>query len=190
MTQRATFDTNLAMEISPVGMGSAHGAETSGGSPRDTLGLHLVARIDLNRLVAAIPDIRYEVYRVEPCRRWRTCQLAHLARAASGRRSAKMETLNKRRMDVLEEEILADLHSIDPGAHGLPPFAMVRRLPRDRSADDDLYETDPARAMSLVARLTGNVFIASRSPRLRELFVQKDEYWIYAADGALRGGSA
>lgn len=142
-------------------------------------GLRLVARVNLDPFRAAVDN---------GClgsRRYVACDLARLiliTRLAQGRPHRGLSALSRRSLEYLVDELQRGLLAIDVADLRMPAFAFVCRSAAAQDCDLPC-ETDPARALSLVARVSGRVFVARREPRAAALREAEGEYRFYAAAG-------
>jgi hypothetical protein len=155
-------------------------------SPRSWLpgapgGLELVARVGLSVWVLPID---------ERCRKAdvsvrRLARLVLVARRALGAPQPGIGALRRWRPQDLQEDLRRSLEAIDVGSLDLPGFAVVHRRSNPGSlvgvpAHVPDLEADPLRAMALLSRVSGRVFVARRAPRVSALLAAVDEHWIYA----------
>lgn len=147
-------------------------------------GLHLVARVNLDPF-RAIVDREYRGHYEYTA--WELARLILITRLAQGRPHQGMSALRSRGHEFLRDELRKGLAAIDVPRPELPEFAIVCRG-EPGGACEVPCETDPARALSLVARVTGSVYVGRREPRVASL-VQKQvvEFRFYAAAEAPAG---
>lgn len=113
----------------------------------------------------------------------RLVRLVALAQdAVLGRRDADIE-LYPCPDDELSDRLEEMLARLDPVALGLPPFAIVRRIPVD-GVHEQGFEADPARALALLSRVSGSVFIRRRAPGTAVMRTPRMAFAFYAAPGA------
>lgn len=148
------------------------------------LGLRVVARVNLDPF-RAIVDREYRgSYEYTA---WELARLVLITRLAQGQPHQSMTTLRRRSHEFLQDELRKGLAAIDVPRPDLPEFAIVCRGEPDDACEVPC-ETDSARALSLVARVTGSVYVGRRDPRVASL-LQKEvvEYRFYAAAGPIPG---
>jgi hypothetical protein len=85
--------------------------------------------------------------------------------------------------DELGDRLDGLLARLDPVALGLPPFAIVRRVPAGGVSDRG-FEPDPARALALLSRVSGSVFVRRRAPATAVMRIPRMAFAFYAAPGA------
>jgi hypothetical protein len=113
----------------------------------------------------------------------RLVRLVALAQdAVLGRRDADIE-LYPCPDDELVDRLDGLLARLDPVALGLPPFAVVRRVPA-ASVSGRGFEADPARALALLSRVSGSVFVRRRAPATSVMRIPLMAFAFYAAPGA------
>lgn len=113
----------------------------------------------------------------------RLVRLVALAQeAVLGRRDADTE-LYPCPDDALSDRLDELLARMDPVALGLPPFAIVRRVPVE-GVHGCGCEEDPARALALLSRVSGSVFVRRRAPDTAVMRIPRMAFAFYAAPGA------
>lgn len=148
-------------------------------------GLELVARVDLARWLLPVDARCRKDERADR----RLARLVQVAVRALHRSQWSIGYLRLRRTDDLREQLRRCLEEIDTSGLDLPAFAVVHRRndAGSRTGVPDHVpelEADPLRAMALLSRVSGNVVVARRGPRLGALLAAEGEYWIYAAPAA------
>lgn len=130
-------------------------------------GLQLIARLDPEALARRAPG-----YGEGPAtgQRW-LAGLAGLALAAAGLPPVPPAILAQRSREQLLDILREAAARLDPRALGLPAIALVRRVSCE--AAGAWSEPDIARGIVLLTRTVGSLFIASRSPRVEELGVER-----------------
>lgn len=138
----------------------------------------MVARVNLDRFRAIVDrEYRgsYEYTASELAR------LVLITRLAQGQPHQGMTALRRRSHEFLQDELRKGLAAIDVPRPDLPEFAIVCRGEPDDACEVPC-ETDPARALSLVARVTGSVYVGRREPRVASLLQKKVvEFRFYSA---------
>lgn len=154
-------------------------------------GLRLVARVDLEPFRARVDrGLEFDCRHIPGGGPWarrhseirEMARLILITRMAQGLPHQGMTALARRSHEYLADELRRRLQAIDAPGPGMPAFAIVCRGAPVVEADVPL-ETDPARALSLVARVTGSVYVARREPRVASLLQAAAEYRFYAAPG-------
>lgn len=116
----------------------------------------------------------------------RLAGLVRLSQVALGQTPATLSTLGRRHPDALRDALRENAARIDARALGLPAFAVVRRA-RDPEGP---AEAEPARALALVTRAVGAVFVAVRSPRVAGIEERCEGYGFYSPASAASAAGA
>lgn len=151
----------------------------SGETTADVLpqGLSLVARVNLGPFRARVDRNYKGLYEYTA---WELARLILITRLARGLPHQGMTSLKYRGHEYLKDELAKGLGAIDVPRPDLPAFAVVCKGQPDPSCGMPC-ETDPARALALVARVTGCVYVGRREPRVASLLQRAEEYRFYAA---------
>ncbi len=180
----------IVLTIRPLGHPEPGGEEEAN---RDctavrTAGTTCIGCLSVDRLVARTGRLEPKV--LHP--RQRLAGLVLLARAATGGRHATLATLTRHPREALLDELAERTAALDPHALGLPPFALMEDLGADRFLEvlsrlEDAAERaamaqsrwptrpgypeieDPGRALALLTRRSGRLFLARRAPNLHGL---------------------
>jgi hypothetical protein len=145
--------------------------------------LELVARVDLSRWLLPV-DFRggREQRGVR--------RMARLVLAARQARGAPLPGIGQLRCwhpEALQEDLRQTLEAIDTEGLGLPAFAVVHRRGGPDGAKDAAHVGVPSlernllRALAILSRVSGTVFVARRSPRVGALLAAEGELWLFAA---------
>jgi hypothetical protein len=168
----------MTITIRPLGGPSP--APASPGEPAVPGGVRCFAHVDLSTLCPLPED---GTKGNGP--RGRLRSLLALARRAVGQEETDQEDPARWTLERLEDELRERAARLEPRALGLPAFALVRRSPG--RAGDTPAEGDPARALALVTRVSGKLFVGTRSPLVAHLATDTGGFWFYApwpvADG-------
>ncbi len=146
-------------------------------------GLRLVARVNLSPFRAQVDRNYQGLYEYTA---WELARLVLITRLAQGLPHQGMTALKSRGHEFLQDELRKGLLAIDVPRPDLPTFAVVCKGQPDLSCGLPC-ETDPARALALVARVTGSVYVGRREPRVASLLQRVEEYRFYAAAEAPGG---
>lgn len=146
-------------------------------------GLRLVARVNLAPFRAQV-DRNY--LDIPTYTAWELARLVLITRLAQGLPHQGMSALKSRSHEFLQDQLRKGLETIDVPRPDLPAFAIVCKGRPDPACPLPC-EADPARALALVARVTGCVYVGRREPRIASLLQKVDEYRFYAAAEAPGG---
>lgn len=133
----------------------------------DGSGLRLITRLDPEVLVRRAPDCGEET----DTGQCRLAGLAALALAAADLPPLAPAVLAQRSREQLLDILREAAARLDPRALELPAIALVRRVSCEAAGAGP--EPDIARGIVLLTRTVGSLFIASRSPRVEELGVER-----------------
>ncbi|HSL82795.1 MAG TPA: hypothetical protein VLF66_08460 [Thermoanaerobaculia bacterium] len=168
------------MTITIRPLGGPGPAPASAGEPAVHPGVRCFAHVDLSTL-CPLPEEGAEGNGA----RGRLRSLVALAHRALGREESDPAEIARWTQERLEDELRERAARLDPLALGLPAFALVRRSPG--RAGKAPAEGDPGRALALVTRVSGKVFVGTRSPLVAHLATDAAGFWFYApwpvADG-------
>ena len=167
----------MTISLKPFPVGRHETDQVAGAQPIPPR-LQLLTHVDLGKLITSSLDEDTAspwAFDIEGCR---AAQLVLITRRILGKREATIYGLQRHRMERLKDELIANLALIDPISLGLPAFALVRRKPLPGTAAIS-PEMDPAKALSLISRVAGRVYVARRKPRMASLFKGSDDFWFY-----------
>ena len=191
---QAPFDSNLTgvlqnmsapprmtITMQPL-RNSAPGAGNSPAGSLPTMQLRPVARVNIELMIDEMFPIDVPFFFREFTPKYRLAALVQISRDPGGDfNEADMAGLRHCTMEYLNDELRRNVAKINPVALGLPACGVVVRNPSSDGPGID-YELDPARVLALISRTAGRVYVANRSPRVRDLANSNDDFWIYAAD--------
>jgi len=144
-------------------------------------GFRLHARIDVGRLFAQ----NFVDTRARSTPRVRLARLVLLARRAVDPgftpQPGDLRRFARRSEDALADAFIALAARLDPRALGLPNFALLRHC-----ATGVRFELDAARAVAILSRQDGRLFLAARSPSVPRIDDPAQcSFALYVPDGGL-----